>query len=132
MVSFADPVKQEIWSTVRAMNDAWTKGNPDDLSKFFHQDMVAVTATDRNRIDGGAACIAAWKRFCCDARIHHWEEIDPAIQVHGTSAVVTYYFDISFDMGGQAIKMSGRDMFFFIKEGDRWWAVADQFSPYPA
>ena len=35
-------------------------------------------------------------------------------------------------MGGQAIKMSGRDMFFFIKEGDRWWAVADQFSPYPA
>lgn len=132
MVSFADPVKQEIWSTVRAMNDAWTKGNPDDLSKFFHQNMVAITATDRNRLDGGAACIAAWKRFCDAARIHRWEEIDPTIEVYGSSAVVAYYFDMSFDMGGQTINMGGRDMFFFVKEGERWWAVADQFSPYPA
>jgi len=27
--------------------------------------------------------------------------------------------------------MGGRDMFFFVKEKGRWWAVADQFSPYP-
>lgn len=132
MVYFADPVKQEIWSTVRAMNDAWTKGNPDDLTKFFHQNMVAITATDRNRLDGGAACIAAWTRFCDAARIHRWEEIDPTIEVYGSSAVVAYYFDMSFDMGGRTINMGGRDMFFFVKEGERWWAVADQFSPYPA
>lgn len=132
MVSFADPVKQQIWATVRAMNDAWTKGNPDDLSKFFHRDMVAITATDRNRLDGGAACVAGWKGFCSAARIHRWEEIDPVIHVYGNSAVVAYYFDMSFDMGGNTINMGGRDMFFFVKEGERWWAVADQFSPYPA
>lgn len=132
MVYFADPIKQEIWSTVRAMNDAWTKGNPDDLTKFFHRNMVAITATDRNRLDGGAACVAAWKRFCDAARIYRWEEIDPTIEVHGSSAVVAYYFDMSFDMGGRTIDMGGRDMFFFVKEGESWWAVADQFSPYPA
>lgn len=132
MISFADPVKQEIWSTVRAMNDAWTKGYPDDLSNFFHQNMVAITATDRNRLDGGAACIAGWKGFCDVARIHRWEEVDPVIHVYGDSAVVAYYFDMSFDMGGQRINMGGRDMFFFVKEDERWWAVADQFSPYPA
>jgi hypothetical protein len=132
MVSFGDPVKQEIWSTVRAMNDAWTKGKPDDLSRFFHPNMVAITATDRHRLDGGAACIAGWKAFCDAARIHRWEEIDPTIQVYGNSAVVAYYFDMSFDMSGQTIDMGGRDMFFFVKEGERWWAVADQFSPYPA
>lgn len=132
MVSFTDPAKQEIWSTVRAMNNAWTQGNPDDLAGFFHQNMVAITATDRNRLDGRAACIAAWKSFCEAARIHHWEEIDPVIQVYGNSAVVAYYFDMSFDVGSQTINMGGRDMFFFVKEGERWWAVADQFSPYPA
>ncbi|MDO8789891.1 MAG: nuclear transport factor 2 family protein [Sulfuritalea sp.] len=132
MVSFADPVKQEIWSTLRAMNDAWTKGDPDDLSKFFHHNMVAITATDRNRLEGGAACIAGWKDFCSAARIHRWEEIDPTIQVYGNSAVVAYYFDMSFEMGGQTINMGGRDMLFFVKESERWWAVADQFSPYPA
>jgi ketosteroid isomerase-like protein len=61
----------------------------------------------------------------------HWEEIDPKIEIHGNTAVVTYYFDMSFEMGGQTIKMGGRDMFVFVKEGGKWWAVADQFSPYP-
>jgi hypothetical protein len=114
------------------MNDAWTKGNPDDLSKFFHQDMVAITPDDHSRVDGGAACITGWKSFCNAARIHRWEEIDPVIHVYGSSAVVVYYFDMSFDMGSNTINTSGRDMFFFVKEGERWWAVADQFSPYPA
>jgi len=131
-ITFNDPVKQKIWTTVRAMNDAWTKGNPDDLAKFFHRDMVAITATDRNRLDGGAACIAGWKAFSNAARIHRWEEIDPIIHVYNDSAVVAYYYDMSFDMGGQTINMAGRDMLFFVKENGKWWAVADQFSPYPA
>ncbi len=131
-IIFNDPVKKEIWATVRAMNDAWTKGNPDDLAKFFHRDMVAITATDRNRLDGGIACIAAWKGFCNTARIHRWEEVDPVIHVYGNSAVVAYNFDMSFDMGGKTINMGGRDMFFFVKENGSWWAVADQFSSYPA
>lgn len=108
------------------------KATPDDLTKFFHRDMIAITATDRNRLDGGAACVAGWKGFCSAARIHRWEEIDPVIHVYGNSAVVVYYFDMSFDMGGNTINMGGRDMFFFAKEDERWWAVADQFSPYPA
>ena len=131
-INFNDPVKQKIWATLRALNDAWTKGNPDDLARYFHHDMVAITPTDRNRLDSGTACIAGWKSFANAARIHRWEEIDPAIHVYGNSAVVAYYFDLSFDMGGQTISMGGRDMFFFVKEDGRWLAVADQFSPYPA
>lgn len=46
--------------------------------------------------------------------------------------MVTYYFDMSFDMGGQAVKLGGRDMFVFAKESGKWLAVADQFSAYPA
>lgn len=129
---FDDPLKQEIWATVRAMNDAWTIGNPGQLAEFFHRDMVAITATDRDRLDGGAACVAGWKGFAAAARIHRWREVDPVIHVYGDAAVVAYYFDMSFDMGGQTVEMGGRDMFFFVREAGRWWAVADQFSPYPA
>ena len=28
LIRFDDPVQQEIWATIRALNDAWTKGNP--------------------------------------------------------------------------------------------------------
>jgi len=132
MISFSDPIKQEIWDTVRAMNDAWTKGNPDDLSRFFHRDMVAITPAERHRLNGGAACVAGWKGFCNATHIHRWEEVDPVIYVYGDAAVVAYDFDMSFTMGGNAIDSMGRDMFFFVKEGGKWWAVADQFSPCPA
>lgn len=131
MPTFDDPTRQAIWSTLRALNDAWTKGNPDDLAQYFHPDMVAITATDQHRLNGAAACIAGWKAFAEAATIHQWREIDPVIHVYGSSAVVAYDFDMAFDMNGQAIQMGGRDMFFFVKEGDRWWAVADQFSAYP-
>ncbi|MGZ8159254.1 MAG: DUF4440 domain-containing protein [Methylobacter sp.] len=86
-VCFDDPVKQEIWATVRALNDTWTKGNPDDLAKYFHRDMVALTATARLRREGGAECISGWKGFADAAHIYRWEEIDPVIHVYGNSVV---------------------------------------------
>jgi hypothetical protein len=65
--------------------------------------------------------------------MNYWKEIDPKVQVYGNGkfAVVTYYFDMSFDMVGQTIKMGGRDMFALVNEDGKWWVVADQFSPYP-
>ncbi|MBI1910401.1 MAG: nuclear transport factor 2 family protein [Deltaproteobacteria bacterium] len=128
---FKDKTKQEVWQALRDLNDAWTKGNPEQLKECFHKDMVAITATDRERLVGRDACFASWNRFAKTAKIHFWKEIDPQIQIYGNTAVVTYYFDMSFDMGGQTINMGGRDMFVFIKENGKWWAVADQFSPYP-
>ena len=53
------------------------------------------------------------------------------IHVYGDAAVVAYDFDVSFDMDGNTIQSSGRDMFFFIREQGHWWVVADQFSAYP-
>ena len=128
---FEDSVKREVWETLRALNDCWTKGDGADLVNYFHKDMVAITPTDRNRREGGESCIAGWVGFARTAKVHHWQEIDPQIQLYGNTAVVTYYFDMAFEMGGLMIKMGGRDMFVFVKQNNRWWAVADQFSSYP-
>lgn len=124
-------IKEEIWQTVQSLNRAWTKGNVDDLKNYFHDDMVAITATDRRRLEGREACIASWTAFVKAAKINYWKELEPKIQLYGKSTVVTYYFEMSFEMGGQKITLGGRDMFVMIKEDGKWWAVADQFSPYP-
>jgi len=126
-----DPAKQEVWETLRAVNKAWTKGNPDDLAGYFHQDMVAIVPPVRRRIEGRDACIASWKGFAQSAKIHSWSEIDPLIQIYANSAVVTYYFEMSCDMDGQNTRLEGRDMVVFLKENGKWWVIADQFSPYP-
>jgi len=28
IIRFDDPVQQEVWAIIRALNDAWTKGKP--------------------------------------------------------------------------------------------------------
>lgn len=130
-ILFDDPTKQEVWNSLRALNDAWTTGNPEDLNDYFHQSMVAITATDREILEGREACFGSWNNFAKSAKIHHWKELEPKIRLYGNTAVVTYYFDMSFTMGGQTINLGGRDMFVFVKGDGKWLAVADHFSPYP-
>jgi hypothetical protein len=131
LVDFKDKSKEEVWKTVRDLNDAWTKGNPDDLKKYFHEEMVAITPTDIKRREGREACIQDWKEFSKVAKIHKWKESDPKIQIYGQTAIVTYYFELSFEREGRVIDFGGRDMYVFVKEDNRWLAVADHFSPNP-
>ena len=131
MTTTQDKARREVWETLRQLNDCWTKADGKDLVHYFHERMVAVTPTDRLRREGRDACVAGWVEFAAHAKIHRWQENDPQIDVFGDTAIVSYYFDMSVDMGGHTIPMGGRDLFTFVKEKGKWWAVADQFSPYP-
>ena len=128
---FDDPTEKEIWTTLRALNDAWTRGHPERLADYFHREMIAVTPVDHLRRDGAAACIAGWQGFTESSRIIDWREIDPLIRVFGNAAVVSYYYEIRFEVDGRIVEQAGRDLFFLVRENGRWWAVADQFSSYP-
>lgn len=126
--------QEQIWQVIQEMNRKWTVENkPDELMNYFHESMVAITATDMKRIEGREKCVAGWKNFSKNAKIHFWKELEPKIQVYGDGkfAVVTYYFDMSFDMGGRTINMKGRDMFALVNENGKWLVVADQFSQFP-
>lgn len=128
-------LRDDVWRTVQAMNRAWTvERDPARLSDFFHRDMIAVTATDRHRLDGREACIASWARFIEAARVTRWVEVEPKVQVYcgGTAAVVSYDFEIAFGMAGRVLELGGRDTLTLVKEGGRWWIVMDHFSPCPS
>lgn len=116
---------------VKALNESWTRADGAALAEFFHPDMVAVTATDRDILRGRTNCMASWQGFSKSATIHRWKEIDPEVRLFDDTAIVTYYFDISFDSGGQTINLGGRDMFVLKRQDGRWWAVADHFSAFP-
>lgn len=128
-------IQAEIWDTIIKMNRLWTEdGKPEELTNYFHADMVAIAPTNRDRLFGQEACVAGWKHFCDIAQIHNWKEIDPSIQVYGDGrfAVVSYDFEMAFTIGGQRIEMNGRDLFALVKDNNKWWVVSDQFSQRPA
>jgi iron(II)-dependent oxidoreductase len=124
-------VENEIWQTVEAANRCWTEGDPQDLKDYFHTDMVAITPADKERLAGQDRCVAAWAGYADAVKILRWKTTDPDIRVFGTTAVVTYYYELEAEMDGEMVRPRGRDMMTLVKEAGRWWIVADQFSPDP-
>lgn len=126
--------QKEVWQTILAMNKLWTVDNKaEELVNYFHANMVAITPSDKFRREGQSSCVAGWKGFTDMAKINYWKEIDPRIDVYGNGlfAIVTYRFEMSFEINAQTIEMSGRDMFSLVKENNKWWIVADQYSATP-
>jgi hypothetical protein len=126
--------REDVWRSVQAMNRAWTvERAPARLREYFHRDMIAVTASDRHRLEGREACLESWARFVDAARVTRWVELDPKVQLYcnGDAAVVSYDFDLAFDLGGRVVQLGGRDTFTLVREDERWWIVMDHFSPFP-
>jgi ketosteroid isomerase-like protein len=124
----------EVWATVQALNRLWTvEGRPDRLSEYFAAEMVAITPSDRERREGREACVAGWTEFVRTTTIHRWEERNPLVLMLSgdRGAVVAYNFTIAFTLGGRLIEMRGRDLMTFEKRQDRWWLLADHYSPAP-
>jgi hypothetical protein len=93
--------QEEIWKVIHEMNCKWTEENKsDDLNNYFHENMVAITPSDPQRLEGREKCVAGWKYFAENSKIHFWKELDPKIDIYGDGkfAIATYYFDMSFDM----------------------------------
>lgn len=127
-------IKEEVLQTIRQLNEAWTKeGNIDKLNKYFHEDMVVFEPGRKERREGKRECVEGWKNFVESVKINYWNENDHKVQLYGDGkfAVVTYYWDISYEKKSQTNNFSGRDMFVLIKEKGKWWTVADQFSANP-
>jgi hypothetical protein len=114
-----DEIKAEVWKTVQELNQLWTsRKQPDQLANYFHRDMVAISPSARQRIEGRNACVAAWKSFADSVTIRWWKETDPMVELFGGNkvAIVTYYYEMSCDMQGQALSFRGRDMFTMVNE----------------
>ncbi len=127
-------IEQEVWQTIQKLNRLWTVENkPDELVHFFHDTMIAITPSSPFRIEGKDACVESWKYFSENTKIHYWKATNPKIELYGKEkfAIVAYYFEMSFDMGGKTVDMKGRDMFSLVKENDKWLVVANQFSQFP-
>ena len=115
---------EEILQLVQRMNDAWAKPNSTEaLASFFHEDIVMVHPDFTQRTEGRDACVAGYEDFCKQAAILDLTISNPGIDVFNNTAIATYSYEIEYEMGGERFKDTGRDVFVFVRENDRWQAV---------
>ena len=116
-------VQKEIWQLIQDMNETWVNGNPENLVKLFHEDMVISSPEFQEMGSGREVCVKSYKDFCEHATIHNLKETDPKIYVYGSTAIASYRFEIVYEMNGEPFHDTGRDVFAFIRTGSRWQAV---------
>ncbi|MGH2374379.1 MAG: YybH family protein [bacterium] len=115
--------RETIRVLLRKINDAWVKGDPDDLSQYFHEDIVIVAPRFQGIERGREACVRSYKEFTSQARTHEYVESDAAIEQWDDTAVATYRYDITYEMDGTVYRESGWDVFVFRRDNERWRAV---------
>jgi ketosteroid isomerase-like protein len=122
----------EIWQFMKDLNNKWVKGHPEKLIDFFHEDMVIMHSVDLRKMgEGREPCIQSYKDFCTHAIIHDFKQMDPDINKYGSTAVVIYSYEITYEMNGEIFHDTGRDFFILIREGDKWLAVWRTIYLYP-
>lgn len=123
--------RDEIRWILKRINEAWTKGRPEELDRYFHEDMIIAQPGFGIRGEGKRACVGSYKEFAGMASIQSFEESQHVVLVWGNTAVASYKFDIAYELDGLAHQDTGYDLFVFTRESGDWLAVWRAILPTP-
>jgi hypothetical protein len=114
---------EELRLLIGKMNQAWLKGNLDELREYFH-DHVAIKGPQFEPMGHGKeACVKSYEDFIRAATIQDFKESDVQVDLFGSTAVATFAWEIDYEMNGQNYHETGHDVFVFTRRDGKWRAV---------
>ena len=113
----------EVLATLRQINDAWVEGRADDLRKLFHPDIVMQYPGFTGAAEGADALLEGFEDFIKWARIISFDTFDWHAHAAGNTGVAGFVYEMVYERDGQSYRASGRDLWAFTHEGERWLAV---------
>lgn len=113
----------ELCAIVKKINTAWQEGRFEDLNEYFHEDIVITTPNFEGGGQGRKACIESYRQFSDMAEIHEYTESNFNAMVWENTALVHYFFDMSYSLQDQKYRDQAYDLFMFSKEQDEWKVV---------
>lgn len=114
---------KDVWRFIQELNRTWTSGHPQELRPYFDPEMVIVRPGFQGRSLGRDAAVASYVDFGSNARILGFSEREPDIDVNDQVAIVSYTFDISYELSGVRHRDQGRDLFVLRRTNKRWRAI---------
>ena len=108
---------------MRRLNQAWLEGRVDDMASLVHPDVVSVFSGFEKSQEGRDGLLAGFRDFVQNANIDGLQEQDLRADVVGDTAVVTYRFDMFYEIPSGRYRSTGRDFWVFQQQGEAWLAV---------
>ena len=120
---------EDITQIIKKINQSWKEGYTEKLEKYFHEKMMVVSPDLKILGEGREACIKSYSDFITQAKVKKYSESALDVRVWEKTAIVSYKYDVVWEMGGKAYEESGKDLFIFTFECGKWLAVWRKLIP---
>jgi uncharacterized protein (TIGR02246 family) len=114
---------ETIWKCVELSNAAWVAGRPEDVAPLFAPDVVMEGSDGRVVARGRDAMVASYVEYCRQVRTHAFVVREHAVHFFGDTAIVTYLFEVTYEVNGQTSRESGTERLVFSRNGGVWHVV---------
>ena len=120
---YQNQTTDEIRLLMKNINQAWLDGRPQELEAYFHPDIQFAGPNLEIFGAGREICIKSYQDFLNQVDIQKFSESEYEIQTWEKTAIISYTFDIQYNMEGNPHRDKGKDLFVFTYEQGRWLAV---------
>ena len=115
--------REKIHKVMKAINAAWTKGRPEEIAMYFHDDIVIAHPNFSGRGEGKEVCVQSFVDFVSNAEILNYQESEYSIDIWGDTAVVTYSYQFEWEMNQEKHNEKGNNLYVFSRDNEEWRAV---------
>lgn len=116
--------RDSVLEAIHQINHAWLDGRASDMAPLVHEFVVVVLPGFSGRVIGRDAFVASYADFASEARVSAYDESEHVVDVFGDTAVVSYRYEIEYELDGEPQHDTGRDLFVFARgDNDDHWRV---------
>lgn len=108
---------------IKKINACWLSGNPEDLAKYFHENIIIVSPDLQIMGEGKDNCIKSYLDFLASSNILSYSENVVEVNDYENTAAVFLSFSISWEIGGERNEEEGKELYIFSRENDDWKLV---------
>src|SRR5450759_5775485 len=95
--------QKELWELMQKINDCWYKGDPLQLSDFFHPNIAFNSPDFKHQIIGKDNCVQTYIDFMSNSKVLLYNEGNPTVGLFANTAVVTYDFEMKYDQNNNCL-----------------------------
>lgn len=122
----SEETELRLISMTEAINNAWLKGKPAELAEYFHPGFVIQTHDFKILTSDRDTAIKSYADFITHCRVSSFMPSDYKVSVFGNTALCSYSYDISWNDKNGSFMDTGKEMFLFSRNEERWLAVLRQ------
>lgn len=114
---------ETILAMERAIWDAFEKGDTGPIEDYFSESITVLGSGAAYRTTGKRAVLKSLNDMLASVKFTGHQILDPKIEVHGGTAILTYYYTQSMQAGGQMMTETGKITTIFADEDGTWRVV---------